>query len=397
MKQNTNPVKGMNDYLPTIAELRQKTTDIILSVYTNNGFMQIKTPVLENLSLLNNSEGGDNLRLIFQTIKRKDKLKLDKPSLTEDDIIEEGLRYDLTVPLVRYFANNKEKLPLPFKSIQIGDAYRAENPQHGRFREFTQCDIDILGDDSINAEIELLIAIMQAYEKLGIKNLTIKINSREVLNNIILKSGFNQDSLKTVCVSLDKFDKIGLNGIKAELISKSFDEAKIDLLFNNIKTAKPNDAIINIINMVRKFIPTNYNIVFDIFVIRGQGYYTGTVFEVYSEGFNGAIGGGGRYDNLVEKILGTPVPAVGISIGLDRVLLCVKSQNIELFKSKKIAIIYENKSLEDVLQFKQKLMKDYDVSIFKRPKNLNNLLNKLKENTYIGFVNFDVTDNIKEI
>ena len=190
MKFNTNPVRGTVDYLPNEMEIRTYAERIILETYKENGFMQVKTPILENLDLLTNGDSGDNQKLMFKTIKRGAQLDLTKENLTEKDIVEEGLRYDLTVPLVRIFSNNKEKLPYPFKAIQIDEAFRAERPQKGRVRQFTQCDIDILGEATAIGEIELLIAGAKSYKRLGFDKLTIKVNDRRVLNELIVKSGF---------------------------------------------------------------------------------------------------------------------------------------------------------------------------------------------------------------
>ena len=206
MKVNTNPIRGTYDYAPKQAELREVVRQRILECYQKNGFSLIQTPILENLSLLNSSDGGDNLRLMFKTVKRGEKLDLSKPNLTESDITEEGLRYDLTVPLARFYANNKEKLPNPFKAIQIDYAFRAERPQKGRDRQFIQCDIDEFGDDSVEAEIDVLSTGMSGYESLGFNDLTVKINSKEILNQITAHFGYSKEETASVCISLDKFD-----------------------------------------------------------------------------------------------------------------------------------------------------------------------------------------------
>ena len=182
---NYNPVRGTNEYLPSVAKVREIVREKILKSYQNNGYNLISTPILEHLELLNMSDGGDNLKMMFKTLKRRDKLVLTKPNLTEDDIAAEGLRYDLTVPLARFYANNKEKLPNPFKAIQIDYSFRAERPQRGRLRQFTQCDIDVIGDSSINAELELLKTALDTYKEIGFDKLTLKINNRQILNQTI--------------------------------------------------------------------------------------------------------------------------------------------------------------------------------------------------------------------
>ncbi len=403
MKLSTTPVRGTVDYLPQEMEIRDRAEKIILETYKENGFLHIKTPILENLELLTNGDDGDNQKLMFKTIKRGASLDLKKPDLTEKDIVEEGLRYDLTVPLVRFFSNNKEKLAFPFKAIQIDEAFRAERPQKGRVRQFTQCDIDILGEASPLAEIDLLISGAKAYEKLGFKSLSIKINDRRVLNQIIINSGFEADKITTVCISLDKFDKIGTDGVKCELEQNGFEKENINKLmsiFDKLKSAKSNQeslevlssigvgeeitsSLSQIIETVQKFISPSFNLVYDATIIRGQGYYTGTVYEVYDSEFGRAIGAGGRYDKMVEKFTGTAVPAVGFSIGFYSVIMLMTERE-NCFAGKKLALIYDkNSSFEDIISAKQKLIeKGFEVSIFAFPKNFNNFAEKLKASGY---------------
>lgn len=418
MKFSTSPVRGTVDYMPTEMEVRTYAESIILKTYQENGFLQIKTPILENLDLLTSGDSGDNQKLMFKTVKRGDKLDLAKPNLTEADIVEEGLRYDLTVPLVRFFSNNKEKLPYPFKAIQIDEAFRAERPQRGRVRQFTQCDIDILGDSSPIAEIELLTAGASAYKNLGFENLTFKINDRRILNQIITISGFDISNVPEICVSLDKFDKIGIDGVCEELNKKGFDEEKVNKLINvfkNLKNCNSNNecfevltqigidesvisSIKNIIDTTQKYVSENYKIVYDASIIRGQGYYTGTVFEVYDDDFGRAIGGGGRYDKMVEKFLNVPTPAVGFSIGFySVVMLMIEKQ--KFVTSNKLALVYNKDSLtDDIMTSKQKLINDgYDVSAFLFPKNFNNFAARLKQNGYNKIVKIQNLENIIEI
>lgn len=405
MKLNTNPVRGTYDYSPKEMSIREAAREIILRTYKKHGFMQIKTPILESLNLLNSSDGGENLRLIFRTVKRGEKLDLTKPSLTLDDITEEGLRYDLTVPLARYYANNKENLPSPFKAIQIDDVFRAERPQRGRNRQFTQCDADILGDASINAEIEVLLTAIDAYSSLGFDKTEIRINSREILNQIILACGFNEEDITFVCTSLDKLDKVGEEGVISELLEKGFNENLVKNFILAIEKAKTegistlptlgvsDEVTSKIATIITEVLPfaeqNNSSLVFDVTIVRGQGYYTGTTFEVYADGFNGAIGGGGRYDNMIGKLIGTPVPAVGISIGFERVMLL---QDKLAPSEKTIAILFGNSSFSDALKVKQELIKSNNASIYKKPKNLNNLLNKLKEVGFTHFIDIDRDD-----
>ena len=332
---------------------------------------------------------------------------LSKPNLSESDIVEEGLRYDLTVPLVRLFANNKEKLPVPFKAIQIDESFRAERPQKGRVRQFTQCDIDILGDSSPLCEVELLYAYMCAYKNLGFSKLTIKVNDRRALSSIIKLSGFAEENVTDICISLDKFDKIGAEAVVGELVQNGYNEAgvkKLMAVFADLKTSKSNEESFEklakfgvesgvveslklIISTVSKFKIEGFNIVYDASIIRGQGYYTGTVFEVYDDEFGRAIGGGGRYDKMIEKFLGTPVPAVGASIGLYSVVMLMVERGYKI-PSNKLALVFDKEnSFEEILKTKIEFMqKGFEVSTFAFPKNFNNFAEKLKNNGYTKLV-----------
>lgn len=416
MKINTNPIRGTYDYAPKQAELREQVRQTILRCYQNNGFSLINTPILENLELLNGSDGGDNLKLMFKTVKRGDKLDLTKENLSEKDIVEEGLRYDLTVPLARFYANNKETLPNPFKAIQIDYSFRAERPQKGRDRQFIQCDIDILGDDSVESEIDVLTTGLSAYQKLGFDNLVVKVNSREVLNLILTNVGFDSDEFATVCVSLDKLDKIGLSGVKEELDFKfsitDMSEKRVNSLIDAIEDIKENglevlekygvdkaivERLETIINTINSAEIGNIACEFDISIIRGQGYYTGVVYEVYSYEFAGAIGGGGRYDNMIEKIIGVKVPAVGFSIGFSRICMLLDERNAKMNTNKKIALIFDEGEFGKAFECKNKLIENFDVSLYRKPKNLKNLLGKLEVNNFDGFIIYKAGEENQDV
>ncbi len=398
--KNIQSVRGTYDYPPKSAETREIVRQKILRSYQDNGFSLIETPILENLSLLDSSEGGDNLRLMFKTVKRGSQLDLTKPNLTENDICEEGLRYDLTVPLARFYALHREVLPTPFKAIQIGYSFRAERPQKGRNRQFVQCDIDIFGDNSVNAEIEIITTVMSTYAKLGLDNVCMKVNSRKILNALVKYCGFNDEQINSVCITLDKFDKIGIEGVQAELVEKGFDidnikklvDASADIKANGLSVAinygvseeyvKELQYIIDTSNSVI----TNGKCIFDLSIVRGQGYYTGTVYEAYTDGFGGAIGGGGRYDNMVEKLIGVSVSAVGFGMGFEPVNIVLQEQGKLLKDKQKIALIYDkSENYADVLAIKNKLMEKYAVSTYIRPKNMKAMLDRLQFANFDGF------------
>jgi len=391
--KNFNPIRGTNDYMPADAKIREVVRQKILTSYQNNGYNLISTPILENLEFLNSSDGGDNLRLMFKTIKRGEKLNLTKENLCEADLVEEGLRYDLTVPLARFYANNREKLPNPFKAIQIDYSFRAERPQRGRMRQFTQCDIDVFGDASINAELELLKTTTDTYNLLGFNDLTVKINNRQILNAIVLNAGFNENDINSVCITLDKLDKIAVSGVIMELIEKGFNAENINQLVESINDVVANGltatlkygadvAVVEdmqyLINTLNKLTNNKFNIVYDVSIVRGQGYYTGTIYEFYTSGFGGAIGAGGRYDRMLGKLTGNDVPAVGASIGFEPVTMLIKERGISFDVKPNLSLIYDKEDdIEQVYKTKQALMASYNVSLFLRPKNIKNFYDRI--------------------
>ena len=296
-------VKGTNDYLPNEVEIRDYLQNQILSVYKANGFEHITTPILEDIENLDKSDGGENLNLIFKIMKRGD--KLDKAlesgvtSANENELADMGLRYDLTLPLSRYYANNKDKLTIPMKCIQMDRVYRAERPQKGRLREFVQCDIDIIGSDSTDSEIELILTTTKALDAIGMKNYKVKVNDRRLLRAVLSSFGFEDKDLDSVCITFDKMDKIGLEGVTEELNEKGFSDtavnnfkvflSKQDFSLTSIRDMlddkEPADSLIHIIDSVNEITGNAYDVVFDLSLVRGQGYYTGTVFEVESIDF----------------------------------------------------------------------------------------------------------------
>lgn len=323
----TATVKGTRDFLPNEMALREYMQNKILEVYQNSGFSRISTPILEDIENLDKSEGGDNLNLIFRVLKRGEKLKSTIENGQFNELCDMGLRYDLTLPLSRYYANNKEKLMFPMKCIQIDKVYRAERPQRGRERELVQCDIDIIGSNSINSEIELIYTTSKALISVGINDFTIKLNDRRLLKSLLLSIGVDNNLMESVCISIDKLDKIGVNGFEKELIEKGISRettnrisdivsTKVDLYeIENITGEKQIvEGLQKIISSIKELSKGNYDIQFDLTLVRGQGYYTGTIFEIESKKFNSSIGGGGRYDNLIGKFTGEKVPAVGFSI-----------------------------------------------------------------------------------
>ena len=417
------PVKGTNDYLPNEVEIRDYLQNEILKVYVANGFEHITTPIIEDIENLDKSDGGENLNLIFKIMKRGDKLEKAVSSLQENpktgtacenEIADMGLRYDLTLPLSRYFANNKDKLTLPMKCIQMDRVYRAERPQKGRLREFIQCDIDIIGSDSTDSEVELILTTTKALKAIGMKNFKVKINDRRLLRSFLQNCGFTEDQLDSVCITFDKMDKVGLDGVKAELTDKGFDAAAIEKFigfFGSVSSAQeislesveailddkdPAESVRGIINTVNELSDGQFDVVFDLSLVRGQGYYTGTVFEVESIDFKGAVAGGGRYDHLIGKFLNEDIPAVGFSIGFERIFGILMNNGISIEqRADKIAVVYEDGQLKDAVKAADALRAQGKIaSLYIKPKKLGKFLNKLEERGYDGFLNVGVSEEV---
>lgn len=405
MKQT--PVKGTCDYLPSEMNIRDRMQQIILDTYKSCGYMHISTPILEDIENLNKSDGGDNLNLIFKIQKRGDKFENAIEQKDFDNLCDLGLRYDLTLPLSRFYANNRDKLLTPFKCIQMDKVYRAERPQKGRMREFVQCDIDILGSDDRICEIDLILTMSKTLKNLGLKNFSIRINDRQILKALLEKIGFASENFDTVCVTLDKLDKIGTDGVKNELVAKEMPESAIQKtikFFESVVTLERVESELGenpsceslkyIMNQVAKV--DDVEICFDPTLVRGQGYYTSTVFEIESKDYSCALGGGGRYDGLIGKFVGTPVPAVGFSIGFERIFSLL--QNSENFDSKPmLALIVDEGNLTEGFTLANALRQNYDVSVLKAPNKVGKYLNKLKEAGFSFFVNLCQDDKIKPL
>ena len=407
-------VKGTNDYLPNEVEIRDYLQERILSVYKENGFEHIITPAIEDIENLDKSDGGENLNLIFKIMKRGD--KLDKAlasgvtAANENELADMGLRYDLTLPLSRYYANNKDKLTLPMKCIQIDRVYRAERPQKGRLREFIQCDIDIIGSESTDSEIELILTTTQALDAIGIKNYKVKLNDRRLLRAVLQSFGFAENDLDSVCITFDKMDKIGLTGVVEELTEKGFAKDAVDnfekflsegdftleSLKSRLEDKTPAESLEHIIDTVNELTGNAFELVFDLSLVRGQGYYTGTVFEVESIDFKGAVAGGGRYDHLIGKFLNEDIPAVGFSIGFERIFGILMNNGISIEqRADKIAVVYEDGQLKDAVKAADALRAQGKIaSLYIKPKKLGKFLNKLEERGYDGFLNVGVSEEV---
>ncbi len=404
-----NPVKGMNDYLPDEMKVRDYVQGKILEIYRRSGFERISTPMLEDSENLDKSDGGDNLNLIFKVMKRGEKLDEALASGDPKELSDMGLRYDLTLPLSRFYACNKDKLPSPFKVIQTDRVFRAERPQKGRFREFVQCDIDILGDETVNAEIELIDVTARALMEIGFKDFTVNVNDRRMLRGMLSGMGFENDQLDSVCISFDKLDKIGVSGVKDELTEKGFAESAVsaltaflekgDMSLESVKSMLPDpalaEAIETILTVSGRLSCGRYGVKYAPSLVRGQGYYTGCVFEITCDAFKGAIAGGGRYDGMVGKFIGKEVPAVGFSIGFERICGILADQKYTVPGKKKLALLYlEDAPFDEVLRKADQLRDEYQVTVLRQQKKLGKQFGAL-EAAGFGAVAFFDNDDLK--
>lgn len=361
MALNKKPVTGMKDILPQEMVIREYVQGIIRETYAQFGFTQIETPCVESIANLNCKAGGENEKLIFKILKRGEKLRLEDAK-EEIDLVDGGLRYDLTVPLVRYYSNHSGELPSPFKALQMGNVWRADRPQRGRYRQFMQCDIDILGDASNLAEIELILATTTTLGRIGFKNFQIRINDRRILKGMAAKCGFAEADFDEIFIILDKMDKIGTDGVREELIGAGYDAGSVDsyiAMFTGMQEAadpvdycltnlgefidcEVSDSFREIISSVNAVKGDHFELVFDPTLVRGMSYYTGTIFEVAMPEFGGSCGGGGRYDKMVEMFTGQEVPACGFSIGFERIVMLLLESGFQVPGSdKKMAFLIE--------------------------------------------------------
>lgn len=370
MAMKKKPVTGMKDILPKEMEIRDYVIGLIKDTYKAFGFSSVETPCVEHIENLSSKQGGENEKLIFKILKRGEKLKLEEAN-NEADLVDGGLRYDLTVPLSRYYSNNGNELPSPFKALQMGNVWRADRPQRGRYRQFMQCDIDILGEPSILAEIELILATTTLLGKLDFKNFTIRINDRRILKAMAAYSGFDKDDYDTVFIILDKMDKIGLGGVKEELLKEGYSELSVSTylglfekvtgdvsgvryLKDTLKDVLDEQVAENletIISSVENAKTAEFRMSFDPTLVRGMSYYTGPIFEISMDEFGGSVGGGGRYDEMIGRFTGNATPACGFSIGFERIVMLLLEREYKVpGDGNKTAYLIEKNMPDDRLQ-----------------------------------------------
>lgn len=394
MALSKKPVNGMKDILPEEMQIRDYVQQVIKETYRSFGFTPIETPCMENIANLSNKQGGENEKLIFKVMKRGEKLKIAEAK-EEADLVDFGMRYDLTVPLVRFYANNANDLPSPFKALQMGSVWRADRPQRGRYRQFMQCDIDIIGEPSNLAEIELILATTTTIGRLGFKNFEIRINERRILKAMTAYSGFPEEEFDTVFIILDKMDKIGPEGVEMELKEAGYKENVVDTYLTLFKEVTNDlegihylkeklagylepevaEGLETIISTVEETKEADFAMRFDPTLVRGMSYYTGTIFEISMDEFGGSVGGGGRYDKMIGKFTGQDTPACGFSIGFERIVLLLLESGYQIptKKEKKAYLIEKGMPSEGVTRIlalaKEERAKGYQVLVSNMKKN----------------------------
>lgn len=416
MAMKKKPVTGMKDILPREMEIRDYVIGQIKETYKTFGFSSMETPCVEHIENLSSNQGGENEKLIFKILKRGDKLTAAVPKAAEDAnvLVDGGLRYDLTLPLSRYYANNANDLPSPFKALQMGNVWRADRPQRGRYRQFMQCDIDILGEPTILAEIELITATTTLLGKIGFEKFTIRLNNRKMLKAMAAYSGFGEADYDNVFITLDKMDKIGLDGVKEELIEQGFASESVEkclALFANVSqdvegvrylketlgeyleagVAEDLETIMASVDATKS---ADFKIVFDPTLVRGMGYYTGPIFEISMDEFGGSVGGGGRYDEMIGKFTGQNTPACGFSIGFERIVMLLLEKDYQVpGKGEKTAYLVEKNMPQDkmltILQQaneKRKNGEQINIAIMKKNKKFQK--EQLEKEGYTAFEEF---------
>ena len=412
---SVNPPRGMRDFLPADKTRRERVLAVIRDRYRAHGFDEIETPVMEDYDRLHAGIGGDNEKLAFNVLKRG--LDADAIRAVADDaaaLSDLGLRYDLTVPLARFYATHRAELPSVFRSIQMAPVWRAERPQKGRYRQFVQCDIDIIGDPTGRAEAELLVASLDALDALGLVGGSIRVNDRRVLDWMLGSFGFASEERAGVLITIDKLDKIGADGIVAELRERGATSEAVDAFEaflrrpqtreyrpygqGQIRAALPEDvpddivadlvAIGAAVSAARGVCAEDAQgapLVFDPFLVRGMGYYTGTIFELAHPSVPYSLGGGGRYDGMIGRFLGQQVPAVGFSLGFERIVDLLEDADDAGTSS--IVLVHERDvPVGELVALKAALVADGSrVRLEQRTKNLKALLERAAADGYSSF------------
>jgi len=375
---SVNPPRGMRDLLPTEKQKREQLISLIRETYAARGFQEIETPAVEAIERLSSGQGGDNEKLVFKVLKRGE--ELEKAVTEGGELADLGLRFDLTVPLTRYFASNRGSLPRVLKAIQVGPVWRAERPQKGRYRQFLQCDIDILGEPTELAELELISASLAALDAIGLSQATIRVNDRRLLKKQLDAAGIS-DNQDQAMIAIDKLDKIGLEKVVAEIAESWGNEAaqKVSAWLSADVSDLPEE-----LSWVQKLGDDATRLRYDPSLVRGMGYYTGAIFEIEYPGAESSIGGGGRYDEMVGRWAGTDTPAAGISLGIERI--------IELAQvgasARKLLVVLIEGDFAGAMSLQEELIAEgYTVRLERKAKNVKAQLEELAASGYEFFAN----------
>lgn len=421
MASPVNPPRGMRDFLPADKARREHALGVIKSVYRAHGFDEIETPVVEDYGRLHAGLGGDNEKLSFSILKRgitPEALAAAVEAGNPEQLADLGLRFDLTVPLTRFYASHRAELPPVFRSLQIAPVWRAERPQKGRYRQFVQADIDIIGEAGLLAEIELITATSAALAALGLEGCVIRVNDRRVLFGLLEHCGFDASQHDRALITVDKLDKIGASGVVEEL--REFDAAaaeKIGAVLAAVEPALQGDGIAltrealdaleasvlgisgnenaaaglaslaELGEALAGSLPDGVAVRFDPTLVRGMGYYTGTIFEIAHPGSGSSVGGGGRYDGMVGRFLGQDVPAVGFSIGFERVVDLISLPEHE--GPDAVALVFDRDvAPADLAAIKRELVaRGHRVRLERRQKNMKTLLERIANEGFTSFAN----------
>lgn len=407
MSKQIVPSRGMRDFLPADKRKREEVLKKIRSIYTAFGYEEIETPAVEDIDRLKASDGGENLSMIFEILKRglsPDELFSHKES------VDLGLRYDLTLPLARFYASNIGILPSVFKVIQIGPVWRAERPQKGRFRQFTQCDIDIIGVADDRAEIELITITLLALKELELlHNVTVRLNDRRLLIDILEAFEFPTAVHSIALIIIDKIDKIGLSGVRDELTKKiDISDNAVNGLINFLEEVNSSNAKEKSFDIIPKIFPSNINVSlisklkhisdnvttalssaqirFDPTLVRGLGYYTGPIFEIEIDGTGNSIAGGGRYDGMIGQFCNKDVPACGFSLGFERIIKLLDDK--KQICHKKLAMFYESGIEYGAVIKKQRQLIElgYEVTAIPKPKKFGKAIQRAEKSGFGSFI-----------
>ncbi|GAB3409415.1 histidine--tRNA ligase [Schumannella luteola] len=436
MASQVNPPRGMRDFLPADKARRERVLGVIRGSYRSHGFDEIETPVVEDWARLNSGLGGDNEKLSFAVLRRGVTTEELQAATSPLELADLGLRFDLTVPLARFYASHRAELPAVFRAIQIAPVWRAERPQKGRYRQFVQCDIDILGEASTLAEAELITATLSTLDALGLEGASIRINDRRLLVGMLTGFGFTPEEHDSVLITIDKLDKVGQDGVIAELTSKGVTPSAVEALQGYFRTPRTMEFLPFGEKAIRKFLPAGADdtvvaelagigaavaaaraaataarraqtgevdpdtardipaqpdipLTFDPFLVRGMGYYTGPIFEVAHPSVSYSLGGGGRYDGMIGRFLGSDVPAAGFSLGFERLVDLVEPAADDADGG--VALVHDaDLDPAALVALKAAVIETHArVRLVRRTKNVANLLGALKAD---GFTRFAFVD-----